>query len=303
MSKNHNLIAEDLAYYLNNTPFLDVPLGSVQLENAQRADVLTIKPSYNKFSVSIYEVKISRSDFLSDIRTEKWKGYLEHCNRFYFAVLEEMNIKKEEIPKDAGLIVKTINGWKVVKLAQNRNIDIPKNTLLSLIFMKQRQTIQEKHSTEVCDFLTKEKNYSDAKKIFGNKINNLLKMEKDYKDAISSCYFYKDILSSKIEEINNIYEYITGVREEYELNIIKNNIESSVSILDSIKEKINNGNYDIEQDISKLNHKVNFLNNKNKKIQQNNKKYSYNDLLNIIKEFDKDNDDFNNQLNDIKNRT
>lgn len=76
----HNELAEDLAD-CKGTGFLDVPLGSVLLNNGtQRADVIEIKPSYTRFCITIYEVKVSRGDFLSDIRTEKYKGYLEHCH-------------------------------------------------------------------------------------------------------------------------------------------------------------------------------------------------------------------------------
>ena len=51
-----------------------------------RADLVIIRPSYKRFCVSVFEVKVSRADFLSDIRSEKWRGYLPHCNRFYFAL-------------------------------------------------------------------------------------------------------------------------------------------------------------------------------------------------------------------------
>lgn len=132
----HNELAEDLAD-IKNTNFLDIPLGSVWLERPQRADVVEVKPSYTRFCVSIYEIKISRSDFLSDIRSGKWRGYLDHCHRFYFAAPKDM-VTKNEIPEEAGLIVRGETGWSTIKAAPVRHDDIPYTTLLSLIFAKQR---------------------------------------------------------------------------------------------------------------------------------------------------------------------
>lgn len=132
----HNELAEDLAN-IKRTNFLDVPLGSVWFERPQRADVVEIKPSYTRFCVSIYEIKISRSDFLSDIRSDKWRGYLDHCHRFYFAVTKGM-VSKDEIPQEAGLIVRGDTGWLTLKAAPARDVEIPLSTLYSLLFAKQR---------------------------------------------------------------------------------------------------------------------------------------------------------------------
>ena len=141
----HKELAEDLADYLD-TIFTEVSLGSVWLSRVkksrnikslpvQRADVIVVKPSYNKFRLTIYEVKATRSDFLSDIRTGKWKGYLDHCHRFYFAIQEGI-ASKNEIPKQAGLLVRDKKGWTVLKRAKSAIDEIPRETLLSLVFTK-----------------------------------------------------------------------------------------------------------------------------------------------------------------------
>lgn len=143
----HNQLAEDLAIALGGTPFLDIPLGSVSLAffkgaGVQRADVLKVQPSYKRFAVSIYEIKISRSDFLSDIRNEKWKGYLPHCHRFYFAFPEGI-AQKDDVPKEAGIMIREAKTWKVIRHPKLRDVDIPQETLYSLIFSKQRHTHRE----------------------------------------------------------------------------------------------------------------------------------------------------------------
>lgn len=146
----HNELSEDLAA-IKGTPFLDVPLGSVFLNHmrkwddlsgntpggTQRADIVDVKPSYTRFNISIYEIKVSRADLLSDLRSGKWRGYLDHCHRFYFAIPSGIGDKKD-IPPEAGLVVRGATGWTTVKAAPNRSVEIPQETLLSLLFMKER---------------------------------------------------------------------------------------------------------------------------------------------------------------------
>ncbi len=140
---NHDKLAEDLALALD-TPWRQVPLGSVWIDNAQLADVITIKPSYTKFCLHIYEVKVTRADFLNDLRRDKWRGYMPHCHRLSFAVPVGM-VKKDEIPQEAGLIVRGSKGWRVLKAAPKTNLEIPQNTLLSMLFLKQRTTVRQRN--------------------------------------------------------------------------------------------------------------------------------------------------------------
>lgn len=86
------------------------------------ADVLTVMAggSYAFSDPAIYEIKVSRADFLSDIRTEKWRKYLDHCRVFYFAVPDGL-APKSEIPEEAGLIVRHAGGWRLMKKAQARS--------------------------------------------------------------------------------------------------------------------------------------------------------------------------------------
>jgi len=133
---------KDLCYDLaeaKGTRYIEVPLGSKYLNygNVSQADVITIKPSYNKFNLDIYECKVTRSDFLQDVKKGKYKNYLEHCNRLYFAVTSGL-VKPEEIPDGVGLIVRGENGWTTVKSAKKREIDFSKEMLLSMVFFNGR---------------------------------------------------------------------------------------------------------------------------------------------------------------------
>lgn len=134
----HREACFDLAQ-AKGTRFIEVPLGSKFLNwgGVSQADVVTVKPSYNKFNLDIYEVKVARSDFLQEIRKKKYEASLPHCNRFYFAVMAGV-AKKEEIPEGLGLIVRGDNGWSTVKGAKKRNIEFSQEMLLSMIFFNGR---------------------------------------------------------------------------------------------------------------------------------------------------------------------
>ena len=180
----HNELAEDLGN-VKQTNFLDIPLGSVTMEfNTQRADVLEIKPSYTRFCISIFEVKISRSDFQSDIRSEKWRGYLDHCHRLYFACPAGM-VDKREVPPEAGLIVRGETGWSTLKAAKSRSVEIPYTTLLSLIFARQRIN----HSGLARERLYTLDRYNQTKhfyKALGKRLGDALRNMDEYEKAKSN---------------------------------------------------------------------------------------------------------------------
>jgi hypothetical protein len=194
----HDELAEDLGD-TKQTNFLNVHLGSPYLQNSvQRADVMEIKPSYTRFCVSIYEVKISRSDFQSDIRSGKWLGYLEHCHRFYFATPSGM-VKKEEIPDGAGLIVRGENGWKVLKPAAPREVEIPYMTLLSLTFVNQRENFQALRRSAIY----RAQSYYNRKNIYkalGKKVGTALQNYDEYVLQKDNFKYYRDRIEELIKE-------------------------------------------------------------------------------------------------------
>lgn len=63
-------------------------------------DALAVKKSWTKPCITIYEVKVSRQDFLAD---HKWASYLQFCNLFYF-VCPKGIIEKEELSNGIGLM-------------------------------------------------------------------------------------------------------------------------------------------------------------------------------------------------------
>lgn len=72
-------------------------LAEVSLKTGHRVDILTLDPSG---AITIVEVKSGLPDFRSD---NKWRVYLEWCDRFYFAVGPEF--PRDVLPADTGLII------------------------------------------------------------------------------------------------------------------------------------------------------------------------------------------------------
>lgn len=62
-----------------------------------RVDVMALGP---KGEIWVVECKSSRADFTSDA---KWQGYLEFCDRFFWAV--DSDFPTDLLPEDTGLII------------------------------------------------------------------------------------------------------------------------------------------------------------------------------------------------------
>lgn len=89
-------------------------LGWVSLEEfvparGLRVDVMALGP---KGEVWVVECKSSRADFMSD---SKWQGYLEWCDRFYWAVDSDFPV--DLLPEGTGLIIADAYDGEIVRMA------------------------------------------------------------------------------------------------------------------------------------------------------------------------------------------
>lgn len=93
-------------------------------------DGLAISRSWRRPKFHGYEVKVSRSDFLSD---DKWLAYLDYCHAFSFACPAGL-IKPEELPPEVGLVELRENGrLHTVRAARIRSVEIPREMLYYII--------------------------------------------------------------------------------------------------------------------------------------------------------------------------
>lgn len=80
-----------------------VAIAEVPLDGGRRADLMGVDA---RGQIIIVEIKVSRADLLGDC---KWNDYLAHCDRFFWAVPEEFDLRPFEqdcfLPARAGIIV------------------------------------------------------------------------------------------------------------------------------------------------------------------------------------------------------
>lgn len=113
--------------------WVQIPLGSIVLSShTARADVLAVRKSFTNPCFTIYEVKVSRSDFGNDVNKGKYRLYFDYCSQLYFAAPSGI-IHKEEVPEGCGLIVRGDNGWHSVKSAPRREYTPGVEMLLKLL--------------------------------------------------------------------------------------------------------------------------------------------------------------------------
>ena len=90
-----------------------------------RMDAWVMKPSWaNRLSI-VYEIKVSRNDFLND---KKYTLYFPYCNEFYFVCPPKL-IQPNEIPDDCGLMWVSSTGTRLYtkKKAKYRDVEIPED--------------------------------------------------------------------------------------------------------------------------------------------------------------------------------
>ena len=73
-----------------------------------RVDVMALGP---KGEIWVVECKSSRADFMSD---HKWQGYLDWCDRFFWAVDGDFPV--ELLPEDSGLILADAYDAEIVRM-------------------------------------------------------------------------------------------------------------------------------------------------------------------------------------------
>lgn len=105
--KPGQLLARGVCRHLLTHDFVTVeeltPTGGL------RVDVMALGP---KGEVWVIECKSSRTDYLTD---HKWQGYMDWCDRFFWAV--DAEFPTELLPEDTGLIVADAYDAEIIRMA------------------------------------------------------------------------------------------------------------------------------------------------------------------------------------------
>lgn len=83
-------------------------------ERGLRVDVMALGP---KGELWVVECKSSRADFQGDA---KWQGYLEWCDRYFWAV--DVDFPTELLPPDTGLIIADAYDAEVVRMGPEHKV-------------------------------------------------------------------------------------------------------------------------------------------------------------------------------------
>lgn len=114
-SKAHSELQRYTKKYLEHeAPLKYIVLTEVNLDqlrrnpNARRVDIWALR-WMDPLEIIIGEIKVSRPDFLSDIRSGKWQEASESCHKFFFITTHGL-ITKDDLPKGSGWMEQKKNG-------------------------------------------------------------------------------------------------------------------------------------------------------------------------------------------------
>jgi hypothetical protein len=102
-----------------------------------RFDAWCLLRSWTRERYVGYEIKVSRGDFLSDLRSGKWRKYLGSCTEFSFVVPHGL-VDVREVPAEAGLLVASTNCARLYcrKPAPVRQIETPVSVLRYILMSR-----------------------------------------------------------------------------------------------------------------------------------------------------------------------
>lgn len=109
-----------------------------------RVDVMALGP---KGEIWIVECKSCRADFLSD---HKWQGYLEWCDRFFWAV--DGDFPTELLPDETGLIIADAYDAEIIRMAPETPLSAARRKVMIQKFA--RHAAIRAHAARDPDFIT-----------------------------------------------------------------------------------------------------------------------------------------------------
>ena len=92
-------------------------------ERGKRVDVMALGP---KGEIWIVECKSSRADFMSD---GKWEGYLDWCDRYFWAVDQEF--PTDLLPDETGLMIADSYDAEILRMAPEHKLAGARRTVLT----------------------------------------------------------------------------------------------------------------------------------------------------------------------------
>lgn len=114
------LLARGVCRHLRSHDFVSVE--ELVPARGLRVDVMALGP---KGEIWIVECKSCRSDFQTD---HKWQGYLEWCDRFFWAV--DSNFPTELLPAETGMIIADSYDAEIIRLGPEARLTAPRRKMM-----------------------------------------------------------------------------------------------------------------------------------------------------------------------------
>ncbi|MEO1160267.1 MAG: MmcB family DNA repair protein, partial [Pseudomonadota bacterium] len=103
-------------------------LTEFTLATGRRADIVAVNPGGELW---IIEIKSSVADFRSD---QKWPGYQDYCDAFYFAIPPDMD--RALIDETAGLMIADAWGAEIVREATEAKLPSARRKAVTLLLAR-----------------------------------------------------------------------------------------------------------------------------------------------------------------------
>lgn len=236
----HNELAHNLALHLakdDRMVWEDIPAGR---SGSVRPDVYTIQKSFSNPNPISYEIKVSKSDFRSDVTKAKWRSYLDFSYGVIFAVPKGL-ITKSELPEGCGLITFNGQSWNTVKRPTLHPKNLDDELLLKLLIAgRKRETHIEPIKNRDFD---EHKHHEALRKKFGQDFAKKIRFLDEYPEKKKELEGYKDELASIFNLNKERFAFEGNVKYHIEkLKILANETERKLAIakqLQSLQKTIN----------------------------------------------------------------
>lgn len=120
------LLARGICRHLRSHDFVTVE--ELVPTSGLRVDVMALGP---KGEIWVIECKSSRADYMSD---NKWQGYLEWCDRFFWAV--DADFPSELLPMETGLIIADAYDAEILRMGPEDKLPAARRKVMTQKFAR-----------------------------------------------------------------------------------------------------------------------------------------------------------------------
>jgi len=170
--------------------------------NVRKFDLWAMKRSYTQPATWIYEIKVSRRDF---VRDDKWQEYLPYCTDFYFVAPAGI-ISPDEVPEQAGLILTSKNGTRLYykKKAPSRDIEIPLSVYIYILMSRTKivSGYNTENKTDNASYWRQWLEEKKEKQELGYNVSR--KIRQLYDENVTKAKRRQDRLDHRIEKLEDV---------------------------------------------------------------------------------------------------